>query len=348
MYPELFIFSASSLFIFYGIVFYGLKSILWIIFPFTSYFLFASTRKNTFFFVLMQLFLAYYFFSVVNNNIASERRSLNFSYALVVGFIKLKNKFYRYSIVPLGGISSGQYSIISRTEVAPLDIVVIPPYANNTKKPKYISLINSRLYFDNTLFSCLLPARFFLFDHFLKPSLVKPLLKFFIGLKKKIIDFLQVNFSSSIDALSLYKDFFRSLFLGKSMENDLIRRLFEEWGIGHYLARSGLHIQILSKILGIIVLFFGFTQTTSFLIQVIFLFLFYIISFSSVSFFRSLLMFFFYGFLYFFLRIRTTSLHTVSFALIVTLLYNPFLFLELGVQLTFLVTTVLSLIGYKK
>lgn len=132
------------------------------------------------------------------------------------------------------------------------------------------------------------------------------------------------------------------------MENDFIKRLFEEWGIGHYLARSGLHIQIISKILAIIVLFFGFTQTTSFLIQVIFLLFFYIISFSSVSFFRSLIMFFVYGFFYFFFKIKTTSLHTVSFALIGTLLYNPFLFLELGVQLTFLVTTVLSLIGYKK
>lgn len=160
---------------------------------------------------------------------------------------------------------------------------------------------------------------------------------------------LKENFYNSFKKYFSDKDifFFDTIFLGKSVKNEQYRNLFSVWGISHYLARSGLHIQICISILISFFLFLGFSYTTSALFQLLFLFLFYFFTFSSISFFRAFLMFFFF-LMAKLARLNTTSLHTLSVTTIIAFFIYPFCFLQLGTQLTFFTTCILALISYAK
>lgn len=160
---------------------------------------------------------------------------------------------------------------------------------------------------------------------------------------------LKENFLKSIKSLFMINDnfFFETIFLGIPSNNCPYRNLFLIWGISHYLARSGLHIQIAINILISFFLFLGFSYFTSIIIQLLFLFIFYFFTFPSISFFRAFIMFFLFVICKL-LRLPTTSIHTISITIIITFLFYPFSFLQLSTQLTFFTTFILALINYIK
>jgi hypothetical protein len=141
------------------------------------------------------------------------------------------------------------------------------------------------------------------------------------------------------------KFFFETIFLGKSVHNKIYKNLFFTWGISHFLARSGLHIQICISLLMGCFLFLGFSYFFSALIQLLLLFIFYFFTFPSISFFRAFLMFFLFLISKLF-NLPTTSLHTLSVTAIITFFIYPYCFLQLGTQLTFFTTCILSLLSY--
>lgn len=140
---------------------------------------------------------------------------------------------------------------------------------------------------------------------------------------------------------------YETIFLGKANKNLILEKIFTKWGILHYLARSGMHIQIIITFLSAILLFLGISHQINIYLQLFFLFFFYCFSFQSISFFRSFMMFILYNICQL-LKIPTTQLHTLSITLILVLFLYPFSFALLGTQLTFFTTCVLAFIQYKK
>jgi hypothetical protein len=141
------------------------------------------------------------------------------------------------------------------------------------------------------------------------------------------------------------KFFFETIFLGKTAHDKQYRNLFFTWGISHFLARSGLHIQICISVLISFFLFLGFSYAFSAVMQLFFLFFFYFFTFPSISFFRAFLMFFLF-LLCKLCNLPTTSLHTLSVTAIITFFMYPYCFLQLGTQLTFFTTCILALTSY--
>jgi hypothetical protein len=162
---------------------------------------------------------------------------------------------------------------------------------------------------------------------------------FLFGLKERFHNELRTYF------IDRNKFFFDTIFLGKMLNNKKYRHLFSIWGISHFLARSGLHIQICITVLISFFLFLGFSYSVSALIQLFILFLFYFFTFPSISFFRAFLMFFLF-LICKLLKLPTTSLHTLSATIIITFFIYPFCFLQLGSQLTFFTTGILALVSY--
>jgi hypothetical protein len=143
------------------------------------------------------------------------------------------------------------------------------------------------------------------------------------------------------------KIFFDTIVIGKTIEHKKYKNLFLLWGISHYLARSGLHIQIAINCIMSTLLFLGFSYVTSSFLQLLILLFFYFFTFPSLSFLRALLMFLFIVMCRF-LRIPTTSLHTLSATSLLIFYLYPFAFLQLGTQLTFFITMILALIQYMR
>lgn len=144
--------------------------------------------------------------------------------------------------------------------------------------------------------------------------------------------------------------FFQTIFLGKTMPHNNYRELFNCFGITHYLARSGLHIKIYLNCLLLIFLFLGISYPLILLFQIIILLFFYFISYASISFWRSLLMFIIQALCEFFKK-NISGLEVISLVGIITMIIHPFAFLQLSTQLTFLTTLILLLnnhIKYKK
>jgi hypothetical protein len=166
-------------------------------------------------------------------------------------------------------------------------------------------------------------------------------IQYIIGIKERIHKQININLEER------EKLFFETIFLGKTMPQNSYRELFNFFGITHYLARSGLHIQICLNCLLLIFLFLGITYPLILFLQIIILLFFYFISYASISFWRSLLMFVIYG-LCELSKKNISGLEVISLAGIITMILHPFAFLQLSTQLTFLTTLILLLNNYFK
>jgi hypothetical protein len=84
---------------------------------------------------------------------------------------------------------------------------------------------------------------------------------------------------------------FSALFLGNKShpEYQKIKRLFARWGITHYLARSGLHVNIIIWIWGAALSALGLPIPITMLLLLIFLFVYHLFSWESISFYRALI-----------------------------------------------------------
>lgn len=140
---------------------------------------------------------------------------------------------------------------------------------------------------------------------------------------------------------------FKTIFLGESNKDQNIKQIFNTWGITHYLARSGLHIQILISLISFILLFLGISYKKIIFFESFILLFFYFFSFQSISFLRAITMFLMNKFCLL-LKIKTTSLHIVSATALLIFFINPYSFFLLSTQLTFFCTFILAVINYKQ
>ncbi len=148
---------------------------------------------------------------------------------------------------------------------------------------------------------------------------------------------------------SLTDGYFSSLFLGKKNNEEIrkSRNIFAFWGISHFLARSGLHIALFVMLwytlLGFFPLPFFFKQTILLLLCT----LYYLFSWSSLSFLRALTMFFLFqaGVL---LKRQLSFIYLLSLLCLTTILFNPSQIFFLDFQLSYALTFGFSILLQKK
>jgi ComEC/Rec2-related protein len=142
---------------------------------------------------------------------------------------------------------------------------------------------------------------------------------------------------------------FSSLFLGNRSLNkqtiDTLANQFKQWGISHYLARSGLHLTIFALIWHILFrllpICFLFKQAILLALSIIY----FALSWPSVSFLRA-----FYSFLLCILcnmlSMRTHFLHILTLVTLFVLFFNPIQLFFLDFQLSFSLTFGLAWINH--
>lgn len=134
---------------------------------------------------------------------------------------------------------------------------------------------------------------------------------------------------------------FESIFLGKNnkQSEDMkeVKNLCLHWGISHYLARSGLHLLLFiflwNFLLSLVPIHIFYKNS----ILLIICFLYAAFSYSSISFYRALLMILVSKSCNIFL-VRISSMQTFLLVTCFLLIYNPFYLFFLDFQLSFLLT----------
>ena len=165
-----------------------------------------------------------------------------------------------------------------------------------------------------------------------------------MGIRNRLLKSLSKKLSPQAGAL------LSALFLGmkkgpkKHMRSYYkLRQSFTWWGIVHYLARSGLHVVLLIGIWRLllyrIALPFWITQV----ITLLFLGLYYLISWASISFIRAVIAYLFYEGCVVIGR-PPRLLHIVSLTALIVLIYNPFQLFYVDFQLSFGLTCGLALL----
>ncbi len=142
--------------------------------------------------------------------------------------------------------------------------------------------------------------------------------------------------------------YFASLFLGERSTNkkflDHASEQFKFWGISHYLARSGLHMVIFvllwQFLLRLLPLGYMIKEISLFALGIIY----YLFSWSSISFIRAFLIFSFYKWCNIANRL-SHFLHILAITTSLALLYNPLYLFFLDFQLSFLLTFALAWIA---
>lgn len=141
---------------------------------------------------------------------------------------------------------------------------------------------------------------------------------------------------------------FNALFFGKKSSHAAYHKLkqyFNFWGIGHYLARSGLHVTLLFILILSLLSYIplpwyakqGFLLTS---LGILFLY-----TVSSTSFIRACV-FYTLSLLCNILKVQIQPLHLLNLTLLGMIIYNPYLVVFLDFQLTFLATYILMWLGY--
>lgn len=142
---------------------------------------------------------------------------------------------------------------------------------------------------------------------------------------------------------------FSSLFLGNRSLNKkdlaIIAHNFQQWGLSHYLARSGLHLTIFALIWHVIFrllpLAFRLKQFFLFILSLIY----FLFSWSSISFLRAFYSFFLCT-LCNMLFMRTYFLHILTLVTLFVLFFNPIQLFFLDFQLSFSLTCGLAWINH--
>lgn len=126
-----------------------------------------------------------------------------------------------------------------------------------------------------------------------------------------------------------------------------VRRSFAAWGLSHYLARSGLHIALIIMFLSFFFSLIACPYWLSFLCISVFLWGYWLLSWSSISFVRALVLWLLYasGIA---LHRRPNSLYLLSLVTLGTLLYEPYNGFCIDFQLSFFLTGVLVLHAYTR
>lgn len=131
--------------------------------------------------------------------------------------------------------------------------------------------------------------------------------------------------------------FFSSLFLGYKNNNYHFQQLkehFKRWGLSHYLARSGLHLILFIALWQLLFRGIALPFALKHIFISIMVFLYYLLSWSSVPFTRSCLTYFGYIVCTLFDR-QIDSLHILTLVIWSILLLNPMHLFALDFQLSF-------------
>lgn len=138
---------------------------------------------------------------------------------------------------------------------------------------------------------------------------------------------------------------FSSIFWGKkelnAQEMDPIKEKFKIWGILHYLARSGLHVVLFIILWNWLLSFAPIPFLLKQLLLALFVVVYHLLSWPSISFIRSLILFLLYKICLIF-NLQINTLHLLGLTTIIVLLFNPFQLFFLDFQLSFGLTFALA------
>jgi ComEC/Rec2-related protein len=139
--------------------------------------------------------------------------------------------------------------------------------------------------------------------------------------------------------------YFSYLFLGNkkiTRHNELIREYCKYWGISHYLARSGLHLVLFAIATDLLFRFLPLPFIVKELTLLCIFIIYALLSWSSISFLRSLLMLCSYKIARLCIQ-QTNVLHILCLTTWYVLLVNPIQLFFLDFQLSFGITFLLAL-----
>ncbi len=138
---------------------------------------------------------------------------------------------------------------------------------------------------------------------------------------------------------------FAAIFMGEKtalkQDKNRLEAPFKQWGIVHYLARSGLHLVIIVSLCELLLRFIPLAFALKQCILLITVLFYFLLTWPSVSFLRALLIFLLYKCCVLF-RISDHFLHLLFLCCLFLLLYNPLYLLFLDFQLSFGLTFALA------
>lgn len=335
----------SFLFIFY-LYFYFNYTFLSIYILLIFYYMYSNSynKKKLFLATLLSiLYFGYIFYYNYNNTRALQEIQQGHYFCGYITDIEQKEKNYKYEFMIQYYFSSSQKKYGNKKTITLYSKKIIPGYTKIII-PKIYFFQDQNSNLEHSTFHATGMIYFFKLHQY-------PLYKNNILKIKEILFTIKTSWREKLASLFIRKNdnynFFQTLFLGKSNEIDNdIKHLFSALGIQHYLARSGLHIAIITDILFVFFLFLGFSTLYITILQMIFLGIFYFLSYCSISFLRAFLMLMLTTIAKI-TGIKTTSLHVLCATTILVLIFWPFEFLKLATQLTFGTTAILCLIHYQ-
>lgn len=141
---------------------------------------------------------------------------------------------------------------------------------------------------------------------------------------------------------------FSSIFLGNrttvKKQMDILKEKFKIWGTSHYLARSGLHLVIFIALWHFILSILPITYILKQIVLIILILIYTLLSWSSISFERALLMFLFYKLCLLHGK-EIQYIHLVTLVTAFILCINPLQLFFLDFQLSFGLTFALAWFG---
>jgi len=173
-----------------------------------------------------------------------------------------------------------------------------------------------------------------MFDYQLISRSNYSVLKFFKNLRSKIISKIKPKVSKKTFAL------FASIFLGKKDETKelyILKKIFNNWGLAHYLARSGLHLVMIFFIWFFLISLLPISYLNKQKLIFFVIILYSILSWESIPFIRSLIMFVIYKLCIFF-NWQVNSLYCINLVCLIMLLCKPSQVFYLDFQLSFILT----------
>lgn len=142
------------------------------------------------------------------------------------------------------------------------------------------------------------------------------------------------------------KQLFELLFLGYKEESKItpVDLQFKEWGISHFLARSGLHLNFLIALVGSLLIYIPITWNLKQLIILLIVFFYCILTWTTIPIIRTFLIFFFIK-LFLIFKHQYDPLNIICLVWILFLLINPFYLFFIDFQLTFILSGALTWFG---
>ncbi len=271
------------------------------------------------------------------NDLKSQLNQKTFNITgTVIEYEKIEDSFFKHKIIIQASLLENQTQKIATNKSFAIYTQKFPRmYLGEQVVLQNLKFnFSNDLLFENYLIKNKLAASVFtnsLDFKILKDSPVFLLNKYKLSLLKKIN-------SKMNDATKIM---FNSIFAGyKNNHRSGTNRLksdFQTWGIIHYLARSGLHLVIISTIWQTLCTVLKVPIALSNLVILLFMLLFYALTWSAIPFMRALIMIVCYRICNL-LKLQVHLLHILNISCIFSLLNNPISIFFLDFQLSFLLT----------